>query len=107
MSLTRLAEESARTYGEYVSLAFEGREYTNLDLDRAAQVKLGKGVTGVRSETLVTDPTAGTRRGGRKTEQPPSAQPAPARLTSSRPVLRHPGSAYVIPATLTSSRLAQ
>ena len=36
MSLTRLAEESARTYGEYVSLAFEGREYTNLDLDRAA-----------------------------------------------------------------------
>ncbi len=36
MSLTTLAEESLERYGEYVSLAFEGRQYTNLDQDRAA-----------------------------------------------------------------------
>ena len=36
MSLTKLAEESLRKYGEYVSLAFEGRLFTNVDQDRAA-----------------------------------------------------------------------
>ena len=36
MSLARLADESLQRYGEYVSLAFEGRRYTNLDQDRAA-----------------------------------------------------------------------
>ena len=36
MSLTRLAMESLQQYGEYVSLAFEGRTFTNLDQDRAA-----------------------------------------------------------------------
>jgi len=36
MPLTRLSEESLQTYGEYVSLAFEGRQYTNVDQDRAA-----------------------------------------------------------------------
>src|SRR5262249_18728083 len=36
MSLTRLAEESLNRYGEYVSLSFEGREYTNVDQERAA-----------------------------------------------------------------------
>ncbi|HET8577072.1 MAG TPA: long-chain fatty acid--CoA ligase [Methylomirabilota bacterium] len=36
MSLTTLAEESLERYGEFVSLAFEGRQYTNLDQHRAA-----------------------------------------------------------------------
>jgi len=36
MSLTRLAGESLQRYGEYVCVAFEGREYTNVDQDRAA-----------------------------------------------------------------------
>ncbi len=36
MSLTRLAEESLQKYGEYVSLAFEGRRFSNLDQDRLA-----------------------------------------------------------------------
>ncbi len=36
MSLTRLASESLQKYGEYESLAFEGRRYTNLDQERAA-----------------------------------------------------------------------
>ncbi len=36
MSLTRLARESLDRYGEYVALAFEGKQYTNLDQDRAA-----------------------------------------------------------------------
>jgi long-chain acyl-CoA synthetase len=36
MSLTRLAAESLEKYGEYVSLAFEGRQYTNVGQDRAA-----------------------------------------------------------------------
>jgi long-chain acyl-CoA synthetase len=36
MSLTRLARESLDRYGEYVALAFEGRQYTNLEQDRAA-----------------------------------------------------------------------
>ena len=36
MSLTRLAAESLQQYGEYVSLAFEGQLFTNLDQDRAA-----------------------------------------------------------------------
>jgi long-chain acyl-CoA synthetase len=36
MSLTRLADESLQKFGEYVSLAFEGRLFTNLDQDRAA-----------------------------------------------------------------------
>src|SRR3990172_10592721 len=29
MNLARLGEENLQKYGEYVSLAFEGREYTN------------------------------------------------------------------------------
>ncbi len=36
MSLTRLVEESLERYGEYVALAFEGREYTNVDQHRAS-----------------------------------------------------------------------
>jgi long-chain acyl-CoA synthetase len=36
MSLTTLAEESLQQFGEYVSLTFEGRRFTNLDQDRAA-----------------------------------------------------------------------
>jgi acyl-coenzyme A synthetase/AMP-(fatty) acid ligase len=36
MSLTRLAQESLDKYGEYVALAFEGRQYTNVEQDRAA-----------------------------------------------------------------------
>ena len=36
MSLTRLAEESLDKYGEYVALAFEGRQYSNLEQARAA-----------------------------------------------------------------------
>jgi long-chain acyl-CoA synthetase len=31
MNLARLGEDSVRTYGEYVSLAFEGREWTNVE----------------------------------------------------------------------------
>ncbi len=36
MNLAALGEENVRTYGEYVSLAFEGREWTNVDQQRAA-----------------------------------------------------------------------
>jgi len=36
MPLTTLAAESLQRYGEYVSLAFEGRSFTNLDQDRAS-----------------------------------------------------------------------
>jgi long-chain acyl-CoA synthetase len=36
MSLARLAEDSLEEYGEYTALAFEGRQYTNLDQQRAA-----------------------------------------------------------------------
>src|SRR5262245_44808220 len=36
MSLTTLAAESLERYGEYESLAFEGRTFTNVDQDRAA-----------------------------------------------------------------------
>ena len=36
MSLTTLAAESLQQYGEYVSLAFEGRRYTNVDQDKSA-----------------------------------------------------------------------
>jgi len=36
MSLTRLAEEALAKYGEYPAMAFEGREYTNVDQQRAA-----------------------------------------------------------------------
>jgi long-chain acyl-CoA synthetase len=36
MNLATLGEESLRTYGEHVSLAFEGRELTNVDQQRAA-----------------------------------------------------------------------
>jgi len=36
MNLARLGEENVRTFGEYVSLAFEGREWTNVDQQRAA-----------------------------------------------------------------------
>ncbi len=36
MSLTHLAEESLEKYGEFVSLAFEGREYTNVEQHRSA-----------------------------------------------------------------------
>jgi long-chain acyl-CoA synthetase len=36
MNLAALGEENVRTYGEYVSLAFEGRELTNIDQQRAA-----------------------------------------------------------------------
>ncbi len=35
MSLVRLAEASLERYGEYTSLVFEGRQYTNLDQHRA------------------------------------------------------------------------
>jgi len=36
MNLARLGEESVQTWGEYVSLAFEGREWTNVEQQRAA-----------------------------------------------------------------------
>jgi len=36
MNLAVLGEENIRTYGEYVSLAFEGREWTNVEQQRAA-----------------------------------------------------------------------
>ena len=36
MNLATLGEDNVRTYGEYVSLAFEGRELTNVDQQRAA-----------------------------------------------------------------------
>src|SRR5574341_472911 len=36
MNLATLGEENVRTYGEYVSLAFEGREWTNVEQQRAA-----------------------------------------------------------------------
>jgi long-chain acyl-CoA synthetase len=36
MSLARLADEGLEKFGEYTALAFEGREYTNLDQQRAA-----------------------------------------------------------------------
>jgi long-chain acyl-CoA synthetase len=36
MSLARLAEDGLEKYGEYTALAFEGRQYTNLDQQRAA-----------------------------------------------------------------------
>jgi long-chain acyl-CoA synthetase len=36
MNLARLGEDSVRTFGEYVSLAFEGREWTNVEQQRAA-----------------------------------------------------------------------
>jgi len=36
MSLTRLVEENLEKYGEYVALAFEGREYTNVEQHRSA-----------------------------------------------------------------------
>src|SRR5262245_65804742 len=36
MSLTTMAAESLQKFGEYVSLAFEGRRYTNLDQDKSA-----------------------------------------------------------------------
>ena len=36
MSLTRLVEESLEKYGEYVALAFEGRQYTNVEQHRRA-----------------------------------------------------------------------
>ena len=50
MNLATLAEESVRRYGEYAALAFEGREITNLDQQRAANrlahalARLGVGV---------------------------------------------------------------
>jgi acyl-CoA synthetase (AMP-forming)/AMP-acid ligase II len=36
MNLARLAEENVQRHGEYVSLAFEGREWTNVEQQRAA-----------------------------------------------------------------------
>jgi acyl-CoA synthetase (AMP-forming)/AMP-acid ligase II len=36
MNLARLGEDSVRAFGEYVSLAFEGREWTNVEQQRAA-----------------------------------------------------------------------
>jgi long-chain acyl-CoA synthetase len=36
MNLAALAEENVRTFGEYVALHFEGREYTNVEQQRAA-----------------------------------------------------------------------
>jgi len=36
MTLARLAEDGLDKYGEYVALAFEGRQYTNLDQQRSA-----------------------------------------------------------------------
>jgi long-chain acyl-CoA synthetase len=36
MNLAALGEESVRTFGEYVALHFEGRDYTNVDQQRSA-----------------------------------------------------------------------
>ena len=50
MNLATLAEENVRRYGEYAALAFEGREITNVDQQRAANrlahalARLGVGV---------------------------------------------------------------
>jgi long-chain acyl-CoA synthetase len=50
MNLATLGEDSVRTHGEYVSLAFEGREWTNVEQQRAANrlanalCRLGVGV---------------------------------------------------------------
>ena len=50
MNLARLGEESVQRWGEYVSLAFEGREWTNVEQQRAANrfahalARLGVGV---------------------------------------------------------------
>ena len=49
MNLAALGEENVRTWGEYVSLHFEGRDFTNLEQQRAANrvanalVRLGVG----------------------------------------------------------------
>ena len=37
MNLARLGEESLRKYGEFASLSFEGREFTNVETDRASR----------------------------------------------------------------------
>jgi hypothetical protein len=31
MNLARLGEDNVRTYGEYASLTFDGREWTNVE----------------------------------------------------------------------------
>ena len=36
MNLARLGEESLEKYGEYVALAFEGRQITNVEQIRAS-----------------------------------------------------------------------
>ena len=36
MNLARLGDESVQRWGEYVSLAFDGREWTNVEQQRAA-----------------------------------------------------------------------
>ena len=36
MNLARLGDESVERFGEYVSLAFEGREWTNVEQQRVA-----------------------------------------------------------------------
>lgn len=36
MNLARLGDESGQRWGEYVSLAFDGREWTNVEHQRAA-----------------------------------------------------------------------
>lgn len=43
MNVAQLGEENIRRFGEYVILTYEDREYTNVELDRAAR-RLGNGL---------------------------------------------------------------
>lgn len=43
VNVAQLGEENIERFGEYVILVFEGREYTNIELDRAAR-RLGNGL---------------------------------------------------------------
>ncbi|MBI2159405.1 MAG: hypothetical protein HYU25_03270 [Candidatus Rokubacteria bacterium] len=49
MNLAALGEENVRKYGEYVVLAFEGREWTNVEQQRVAKFKCPKQVRFVES----------------------------------------------------------
>src|SRR3972149_6069456 len=64
MNLARLGEENLEKYGEYVSLLFEGKEYTNREQHRAAnrlaRALRGLGVGGADGDLAVILYTSGT-----------------------------------------------
>src|SRR6266404_6021790 len=67
MNLARLGEESLQTWGEYVSLAFEGREWTNVEQQRAANRfahALGRLGVGPGDRVVVTAPELLDKLGG-------------------------------------------